>query len=148
QTLSCTVTVPAGATAANMQILANATPSPNWLVTDDWSLREDDGTTPPAGNRVYASGKYLYDQNGRWKINGVQFILPDRGINGLTFVPGNYQASVRDGSVEYWLAKAQDYLLAKSLRIFVDMPGARSPSDAETIYDFATRASARGMRLG
>ncbi|MBN9386987.1 MAG: fibronectin type III domain-containing protein [Chloroflexi bacterium] len=107
-------------------------------------------TNPLTCGQVYKSGYYLYDCKGRWTVNGVQFILPDYGINGSTFNDGNYAASVSNDQVDYWLDKASNFLGAKTLRIFVDMPGDSlpGPTSPATIYDFALRASSQGMRLG
>lgn len=100
--------------------------------------------------QVYRQGYSLADCNGRWPVNGVQFILPDYGINGQTFHDDNYSASVANGQVDFWLDKASAWLGAKNLRIFVDMPNTTwpGPTSPATLYDFALRASSRGMRLG
>ncbi len=86
-------------------------------------------------------------------MRGVQFFLPQFGINDKTFRTGNYAAAAADGSLAFWLDKAQQYLRANTLRIFVDLPyrsnGALvTPTDYATLLDFAARANARGMRLG
>jgi hypothetical protein len=100
-----------------------------------------------ASGQVYKSGHLLYDNNGRWPVNGVQFFLPQYGINNSTFYDGNYEHASVD--VDYWLDKASDYLLAKTLRIFVELPhDGMVPTSYSTIYDFALRADRRGMRLG
>jgi hypothetical protein len=94
------------------------------------------------------------DDGGRWAIQGVQFMLPQFGINGKTFWDGNFAAASADGSAAFWLDRAQSYLRANTLRIFVDMPYKLSsgtiitPTSYSTLYAFATEANARGMRLG
>jgi len=94
---------------------------------------------------------YLYDYCGRWKVNGVQFVLPQAGgIAQNGFFDNAYNQAANDGSLEYWLEKAQNYLLAKNLRIFIDMPyddGSTSTS-IYTVYDFIKRADQRNMRVG
>jgi hypothetical protein len=110
---------------------------------------------PPNSNpldcgQVYRQGYSLYDCNGRWTVNGVQFILPEYGINGHTFRDSNYKTSIANGQIDYWLDKAANFLGARTLRIFVDMPYdiLPGPTGPATLYDFALRASNRGMRLG
>ena len=107
-------------------------------------------TNPLNCGQVYKYGYQLYDCNGRWTVNGVQFILPERGINGQSFWDDNYRASVASGQVDYWLDRAVLYLQPAMLRVFVDMPGDTSPGPTSpaTLYDLASRAASRGMRLG
>jgi hypothetical protein len=96
--------------------------------------------------QVYKSGYYLYDAGGRWKVNGVQYFLPQFGINNNTFYDGYYAGESTD--INLWLNTAQS-LAAKTLRIFVQLPsGGNTPTSHATIYNFARRAEARGMRLG
>jgi hypothetical protein len=87
----------------------------------------------------------------RWAVHGVQFFLPDYGINSLTFEDGRYQNSIP--AINYWLDKARDYLQAKMLRIEIKLPSVENgvvvtPTSYSTIYDFLTRANSRGMRVG
>jgi Tol biopolymer transport system component len=121
----------------------NITNNPAYDNSPSWGV-------PPSESemgQVYKSGHLLYDDNGRWPVNGVQFFLPQHGINNWTFYDDNYRAASRD--IDYWLDKASDYLLAKTLRIFVELPSDGStPTAHSTLYDFAIRAGMRGMRLG
>ncbi|HEX2915268.1 MAG TPA: fibronectin type III domain-containing protein [Chloroflexia bacterium] len=107
-------------------------------------------TNPFNCGQVYKNGYQLYDCNGRWPVNGVQFILPERGINGQTFWDTNYNTSAASGQVDYWLDRASNLIGAKMLRIFVDMPGSNlpGPTSPATLYDFAARAASKGMRVG
>jgi hypothetical protein len=100
-------------------------------------------------------GGTLADESGRWTMRGVQFFLPQYGINGKTLRDDNYAAARDDGSLDFWLERAQVYLHANMLRIFVDLPSTVSgsttvitPTSYSTLYDFATAANTRGMRLG
>lgn len=105
-------------------------------------------SSPLACGQVYKSGVQLYDNAGIHTLNGVQFFLPQYGINTQTFYNGNYSSSSND--VNFWLGLAgPNYLLSKTLRIFVEVPksGAAETSPA-TLYDFAVRANAKGMRIG
>jgi hypothetical protein len=102
---------------------------------------------------VRAAGTILTDDNGAWRMQGVQFFLPQFGINTKTFQTENYAAALADGSLNFWLDKAQSYLRANTLRIFVEMPYRSNgvlvtPTDYATLLDFATRADTHGMRLG
>jgi hypothetical protein len=108
---------------------------------------------PSTCGQVRLAGAALSDDGGPWRMRGVQFILPQFGINAKTFRTGNYAAARADGSLEYWLEKAQRYLRTNTLRIFVDLPYRDAggtlvtPTDHATLFDFAVRADARGMRL-
>jgi hypothetical protein len=100
-------------------------------------------------------GGTLADDSGRWTMRGVQFFLPQYGINGKTLRDDNYTAARDDGSLAFWLERAQGYLHANMLRVFVDLPSTVSgsttvitPTSYSTLHDFATAADARGMRLG
>jgi hypothetical protein len=104
--------------------------------------------------RALADGS-LADDGGRWIMRGVQFFLPQYGINGKSLRDDNYAAARDDGSLAFWLGRAQGYLRANMLRIFVDLPdnvgGSTTiitPTSYSTLHDFATQAGARGMRLG
>jgi hypothetical protein len=104
--------------------------------------------------RALADGT-LADDGGRWTMRGVQFFLPQYGINGKTLRDDNYAAALEDGSLDFWLSQAQGYLRANMLRVFVDMPDTVdgsttviTPTSYSTLHDFATAAGARGMRLG
>jgi len=95
----------------------------------------------------------LADDNGRWTMRGVQFFLPQYGINGKTMRDDSYAAARDDGSLDFWLERAQSYLHANMLRVFVDLPSTEStaiitPTSYSTLHEFATAANARGMRLG
>jgi hypothetical protein len=100
-------------------------------------------------------GGALADDAGPWRMRGVQFFLPQYGINGKTLRDDNYAAARADGSLDFWLERAQTYLHANMLRVFVDLPSTLSasttvitPTSYSTLYDFASAANARGMRLG
>jgi len=104
--------------------------------------------------RALADGT-LADDGGRWIMRGVQFFLPQYGINGKTLRDANYAAAREDGSLDFWLGRAQGYLRANMLRVFVDLPdnvgGSTTiitPTSYSTLYDFATQANTHGMRLG
>ena len=104
--------------------------------------------------RALADGT-LADDGGRWIMRGVQFFLPQYGINGKTLRDANYAAAREDGSLDFWLGRAQGYLRANMLRVFVDLPdnvgGSTTiitPTSYSTLYDFATQANAHGMRSG
>lgn len=99
----------------------------------------------------------LADDGGRWTMRGVQFFLPQYGINGKTFRDENYAAALADGSLDFWLERAQSYLRANLLRVFVDLPSTSivsgttivsTPTSYATLHSFASTANARGMRLG
>jgi hypothetical protein len=104
--------------------------------------------------RLLADGS-LADDGGRWIMRGVQFFLPQYGINGKTLRDDNYAAARDDGSLTFWLRRAQGYLRANMLRVFVDLPdnvgGSTTiitPTSYSTLHNFATQADAHGMRLG
>src|SRR6185436_13724318 len=104
--------------------------------------------------RALADGT-LADDGGSWTMRGVQFFLPQYGINGKTLRDDNYAAARDDGSLDFWLERAQVYLHANMLRVFVDLPSPVSgsttvitPTSYSTLHDFATAANTRGMRLG
>lgn len=108
---------------------------------------------PLACGQVRASGAVLADNGGRWVMRGVQFFLPRYGINGKSFWDANYAAAAASGEIDFWLERAQRGLNANTLRLFVDLPytadGASVvPTSYATLYDFARRAAAHGMRLG
>ncbi|HEU5101333.1 MAG TPA: hypothetical protein VFU22_20060 [Roseiflexaceae bacterium] len=99
----------------------------------------------------------LADDGGRWTMRGVQFFLPQYGINGKTFRDDNYAAALANDSLAFWLERAQGYLRANLLRVFVDLPYTTTvsstttvitPTNYSTLYSFAAEANARGMRLG
>jgi hypothetical protein len=114
--------------------------------------------TPPAAfasptAQVAIVGTRFFDASGDWTPRGVQFILPQHGINGRTFHDARYAAAKADGSLTFWLDRAQHGLGANLLRIFVDLPRIESgtlitPTSVATVLDFAQAAGARGMRLG
>src|SRR5215212_1408102 len=80
-------------------------------------------TLPSSCGQVRAlSDGSLADDGGRWIMRGVQFFLPQYGINGKTLRDDNYAAALADGSLAFWLGRAQGYLRANLLRVFVDMP--------------------------
>lgn len=102
-----------------------------------------------SGGQIRRCGYFLCDANNvRWKLKGVQFILPQTGINGRTFEPSRYNAAKADGSLGFWLDNSKNYLLANTLRIFIDWPGQFAPTNKETVNDFLNEAAARGMRVG
>jgi hypothetical protein len=97
----------------------------------------------------------LADDSGRWTMRGVQFFLPQYGINGKTLRDDNYAAARDDGSLAFWLGRAQDYLRANMLCVFVDLPDnvggsttVTTSTSYSTLHDFAPQANTRGMRLG
>jgi hypothetical protein len=112
-----------------------------------------DPVVPSSCGQVQSNGDILYDGGGPWRAKGVQFMLPQFGINAKTFRTENYTGALADGSLDYWLDKAQAYLRTNVLRIFVDLPYRREdgalvePTDYATLFDFASRANARSMRL-
>src|SRR6266705_3541116 len=61
--------------------------------------------------RALADG-LLADDGGRWIMRGVQFFLPQYGINGKTLRDDNYAAARDDGTLAFWLERAQAYLHA------------------------------------
>jgi hypothetical protein len=102
-----------------------------------------------SGGQIRRCGYFLCDANGaRWKLKGVQFILPQTGINGRSFDPGIYSTAKANGSLGFWLDQASGYLLANTVRIFIDWPGQYAPTTKETVNDFLNQAAARGMRVG
>ncbi len=102
---------------------------------------------PLSCGQVHARGYKLYDDAGHWPVNGVQFFLPQYGINTWTFYDHNYAAATAD--IDRWLDVARDGLAAQTLRIFVELPSnGTTPTSHATLYDFARRANTRGMRLG
>ncbi|MBM7846395.1 hypothetical protein [Herpetosiphon giganteus] len=109
--------------------------------------------TPSTCGQLRIDGSGFYDQYGPWVMHGVQFFLPQYGINGRTFWDAEYNQATQNSSLDYWLGRSQQALYANLLRIFVDLPVATSqqvvtPTSYATLYDFASRANARGMRLG
>src|SRR5262249_43893643 len=95
------------------------------------------------------------DDGGGWTMRGVQLFLPQFGINGKTLRDENYAAAQSDASLAFWLARAQGYLRANMLRVFVDLPSTVSgttsvvtPTTSSTLHSLAAEAIARGMRLG
>ncbi|MFO7171250.1 MAG: hypothetical protein DIU80_024740 [Chloroflexota bacterium] len=112
-----------------------------------------DPARPISCGQVRVSGDSLYDDGGRWQVRGVAFFLPQYGINANTLRDDNYAAAKADGSLAYWLDRARDGLGANLLRVFIELPQRRdgaiyTPTSHATVYDFATEAGARGMRLG
>jgi len=112
-----------------------------------------DPAVPSTCGQVQSNRDILSDAGGPWRAKGVQFMLPQFGINAKTFRTENYTSAGADGSLDYWLDKAQGYLRANVLRIFVDLPYRRDdgtlaiPTDYATLFDFASRANVRSMRL-
>src|SRR6476620_576426 len=53
------------------------------------------------------AGGTLADDGGPWRMRGVQFFLPQYGINGKTLWDDNYAAARDDGSLDFWLERAQ-----------------------------------------
>ncbi len=108
---------------------------------------------PGTCGQVRPVGAALYDDSGPWRMRGVQFILPQFGINAKSFRTDNYASARADGSLDYWLEKAQRYLRTNAVRIFVDLPYRQGdgtlviPTDYATLFDFAARLNGRGMRL-
>jgi hypothetical protein len=112
-----------------------------------------DRAIPSGCGHVSVQGNQLVDLAGVWQMRGVQFFLPQFGINEKTFHTANYASAKADGSLVYWLDRAQHYLHANLLRIFVELPYESggtviTPTDYATLFDFATLANHRGMRLG
>lgn len=108
---------------------------------------------PDGCGHVRVAGAQLYDQAGPWAARGVQFFLPAHGINDRSFWDERYRAALADGSLDLWLDRAALRLHPNLLRIFVELPRREGdqmivPTTHATIYDFAERAAARGMRLG
>jgi hypothetical protein len=116
--------------------------------TDEAKLGEMESASI-SGGQIRRCGFQLCDANGaRFKIKGVQFILPQTGINGLTLEPSRYNAAKADGSLGFWMDQSRNYLLANTLRIFVSWPGQYAATNKETVNDFLNQAAARGMRVG
>jgi hypothetical protein len=117
-----------------------------------------DPALPSSCGQVRAQpGGSLADDGGRWTMRGVQFFLPQYGINGKTFRDDNYAAALADGSLHFWLERAQGYLRANLQRVFVDLHSTSivsgtttviTPTSYATLHSFAIEANARGMRLG
>jgi hypothetical protein len=103
--------------------------------------------------QLRVQGAALADAQGVSQIKGVQFFLPQYGINDRSLRTANYAVAQQDGSLDFWLDKSSRYLHANLLRIFVELPyqsngNIITPTDYATLYDFAQRANQRGMRLG
>ncbi|MDP9312017.1 MAG: hypothetical protein M3R24_14225 [Chloroflexota bacterium] len=102
---------------------------------------------PRSCGQVAVRGTELVDARGRWPVHGVQFFLPQRGINTWTFHDSSYAATTAD--IDRWLDIARDELHVQTLRIFVELPAnGAAPTSHATLLDFARRANERGMRLG
>lgn len=117
----------------------------------DHSLGSNTSTLAMPGGQIQkcsTNGRLLCDANGnRWKMKGVQFFLPQTGINGKTFDPTTYNGAKAD--VDWWLDLAgSNYLLSNTVRIFISLPGQAYTTNKETVNDFLVRAKARGMRTG
>jgi hypothetical protein len=108
----------------------------------------------PFCSQVRVAGQVLADDSGVWRVRGVQFFLPQFGINSRTFRDVEYASAIADGTLTYWLDKSSGYLHANMLRIFVEMPYRLSdgslftPTSNAVLHDIAERAAQRGMRLG
>ncbi|NJN67617.1 MAG: hypothetical protein HC884_13350 [Chloroflexaceae bacterium] len=111
--------------------------------------------------RIGAQGRWLYESIDmgfdKWPVYGVQFILPEYDINGESFTNAALDARGPepdgDGTRLFWLQRAANRLHARTLRIFVPMPGESynengNRVNAQKIYNFARDAEAYNMRLG
>ncbi|NNJ11159.1 hypothetical protein EKD04_012515 [Chloroflexales bacterium ZM16-3] len=108
---------------------------------------------PDGCGQIRIAGAQLFDRRGPWVAHGVQFFLPQDGINEHSFWDDRYAAALADGSLDLWLDRAALRLHTNLLRIFVELPSrvdgqTITPTSYATITDFAERAAARGMRLG
>ena len=84
-------------------------------------------------------------------MNGVQFFLPQFGINSTSFYNDNYTSSLAD--VDKWLDLSQTQLHANLVRIQVEIEhrdgsATQTPTRLSTIDDFINRAAKRGLRVG
>ena len=104
--------------------------------------------------QVAISRTQFSDLAGPWQARGVQFFLPQYGINDATFYDNNYGTATLAGTTDRWLDRAQRELHTNLLRIYVELPYRQSdgtlvaPTNYTTIFDFLYRANLRGMRLG
>lgn len=101
--------------------------------------------------QVYRSGRWLFLNGQRWDPHGIQFFVPDYGINGRTLRDAEFRESGE--ARRFWLDTANTRLHARLLRVFIDLPGEGNNRDGQsvshaTIYTFAGEAWSRGMRLG
>ena len=108
---------------------------------------------PDGCGQIRVAKQQFFDRRGPWVAHGVQFFLPQYGINEQSFWDDHYTAARADGSLDFWLNLAALRLNPNLLRIFVALPSVvegrlNTPTSYATIYDFAERAAARGMRLG
>ena len=108
---------------------------------------------PDGCGQIRVAGEQLFDRRGDWASHGVQFFLPQNGINERSFWDDRYANARADGSLDLWLDRAALRLHPNLLRIFVELPAQVNgqmitPTSYATIADFAERAAMRGMRLG
>lgn len=108
---------------------------------------------PATCGQLRIADSTFFDYHGQWVMHGMQFFLPQYGINGRTLWDSEYQRAISDGTLVYWLDQADQYLHANSLRIFVDLPYEQNgrlviPTSYSTLFDFASQANARDMRIG
>jgi hypothetical protein len=128
-------------------------------------------TTAVEANQIFKEGGFFYDRlpatpENRWTLQGVQFHLPEHGINSWQFISNRYgvlrppqQTSLTPPEQEraFWMRRASSYLGANTLRVFTSVPGNAEydnpsptiePIKVETIYDFAREADEYNLRLG
>jgi len=108
---------------------------------------------PDGCGQIRQALNQFFDRRGPWVVHGVQFFLPQYGINERSFWDDRYAAARDDGSLDLWLNRAALRLNPNLLRIFVELPSVSNgqplvPTSYATIYDFAERAAVHGMRLG
>lgn len=123
-------------------------------------------------NQIFKEGSFFYDRHpamlrNRWILKGVQFHLPEHGINSWQFIsdrygvirsPGQTHPSSEEQERAFWLQRASSYLGANTLRVFTSVPGnleydnpvdpSIRPIEVEAIYDFAREAEQYDLRLG
>lgn len=112
-------------------------PQPQQSTTLNGQIRIDPGNP-----------RYFRDDKETWYAQGVQFFLTlaDTGINNRSFDAQVYRRNDAATNRRELLRHAQR-LGAKTLRIFVGIPGEEAPADYWDIYDFAQQAESYGMRI-
>lgn len=122
-------------------------------------------------DQIFKDGSFFYDRlpatpENRWALQGVQFHIPEHGINSWQFIsnrygplrsPGQASPTPEERERAFWMQRASSYLGANTLRVFTSVPGSAEyespdpsiqPIEVETIYDFAREAEQYDLRLG